>query len=109
MNVDPIQDKPQDLSMNKTTVSEAEKLRATAGFDRVKDISSKTKSSIQRTTSCTTGKKVKHIPPPLDLAACNLENSNEAPTDLRTPKSPGDMPRECLPLRKRLVVQKCCH
>ena len=59
---DPIQDKPQDLSMKSF-------------------------------------RKVKPIPPPLDLNARTLED--EAPSDLRIPKSPGDMPRECLPIRKR--------
>ncbi len=59
---EPIQDKPQDLSMK----------------------------------SC---RKVKPIPPPLDLNARTLED--EAATDLRLPKSPGDLPRECLPIRKR--------
>lgn len=99
MNVEPIQDKPQDLSMNKTTIENSNKIaRTTTGL---KDINNKTKSSTTHHFPTTAVKKVKPIPPPLDLAACNLENSNEAPSDLRTPKSPGDLPRECLPLRKR--------
>ena len=98
MNVEPIQDKPQDLSMNKPE-NNSNKITLSTGLKDVKDINNKTKSST--THFPTTVKKVKPIPPPLDLAACNLENSNEAPSDLRTPKSPGDLPRECLPLRKR--------
>ena len=59
---EPIQDKPQDLSMKSY-------------------------------------RKVKPIPPPLDLNARTLEE--ETSVDLRLPKSPGDLPRECLPIRKR--------
>ena len=99
MNIAPIQDKPQDLSINKANLENPKKAALTTVFKGVKDINDKTKSST--TQFSTTVKKVKPIPPPLDLAACNLENSNEAPSDLRTPKSPGDLPRECLPLRKR--------
>ena len=102
MNVEPIQDKPQDLSINKPTIQDTNKVSGRAGVKNIYDINSKTKSS--NTTLPTTVKKVKPIPPPLDLAKCNLENSNEAASDLRTPKSPGDLPRECLPLRKRLVL-----
>ena len=98
MNVEPIQDKPQDLLMNKSTIGNSNQLNTTGP----KDIQNKkTKSSTTNLNFPTTVKKVKPIPPPLDLAACNLDNSNEAPSDLRTPKSPGDLPRECLPLRKR--------
>ena len=57
--------------------------------------------SIKSTGSTRTAKKIKPIPPPLDLNACNLEE----PSDLRTPKSPGDLPRECLPLRKRYSLE----
>ena len=98
MNAEPIQDKPQDLSMNKSTITNSNKI-ATTGSNDVKAHHNLTKSS--RTQFPTTTKKVKPIPPPLDLAACNLDNSNDTPSDLRTPKSPGDLPRECLPLRKR--------
>jgi hypothetical protein len=48
--------------------------------------------------SMKSSRKVKPIPPPLDLNARTLD---EEATDLRLPKSPGDMPRECLPIRKR--------
>ena len=99
MNVEPIQDKPQDLSMNKSsTIGNSNKINADVNND-VKDIRNQTNSSKNRFPA--TVKKVKPIPPPLDLAACNLDNSNDVPSDLRTPKSPGDLPRECLPLRKR--------
>ena len=102
MNVEPIQDKPQDLSMNKSTIGSSNQHNLTGPKD-VNDIQNKKTKSSTTTSNfpTTTVKKVKPIPPPLDLAACNLDNSNEAPSDLRTPKSPGDLPRECLPLRKR--------
>ncbi|XP_040574727.1 uncharacterized protein [Lepeophtheirus salmonis] len=63
---DPVQDKPQDLSMK-------------------------------------TSRKVKHIPPPLDLNARTLVVHEEPATPL--PKSPSELPRECLPLRKRALVE----
>ena len=66
---EPMQDKPQDLSM-----------KSTGG-----------------------GRKVKPIPPPLDLNARTL--GVEEPTDLRLPKSPSDLPRECLPIRKRPLLE----
>ena len=100
MNVEPIQDKPQDLSMNKSGIENSNKITAT-GPRIVNDIHHKNQTKRSTTHFPTTVKKVKPIPPPLDLAACNLDNSNDAPSDLRTPKSPGDLPRECLPLRKR--------
>ena len=99
MNLEPIQDKPEDLSISKSA-----QLSAT-GPNEVHDIYNKNTKSSKTTSNnptTTTVKKVKPIPPPLDLAACNnLDNSNDVPSDLRTPKSPGDLPRECLPLRKR--------
>ena len=100
MNLEPIQDKPQDLSISKSTIGSSNKL-TTTGPNEVNDIHNKKTKSSTTTSNFPTVKKVKPIPPPLDLAACNLDNSNDAPSDLRTPKSPGDLPRECLPLRKR--------
>ena len=100
MNLEPIQDKPQDLSISKSTIGSSNELSATGPKD-VNDIHNKKTKSSTTTSNLPTVKKVKPIPPPLDLAACNLDNSNDAPSDLRTPKSPGDLPRECLPLRKR--------
>ena len=48
-------------------------------------------------------RKVKYIPPPLDLNAHTLEpdHVSSGPSDVRVPKSPNELPRECLPLRKR--------
>ena len=48
-------------------------------------------------------RKVKYIPPPLDLNAHTLEPDchGSGPADVRVPKSPNELPRECLPLRKR--------
>ena len=52
-------------------------------------------------------RKVKYIPPPLDLNAHTLEpdhvTGSGVPSDVRVPKSPNELPRECLPLRKRYV------
>jgi hypothetical protein len=51
-------------------------------------------------------RKVKPIPPPLNLNARTLGvGSNGQSPPLRVPKSPGDMPRECLPIRKRCVIR----
>ncbi|CAB4068832.1 HBP1 [Lepeophtheirus salmonis] len=50
-----------------------------------------------------TSRKVKHIPPPLDLNARTLVVHEEPATPL--PKSPSELPRECLPLRKRALVE----
>ena len=44
-------------------------------------------------------KRIKPIPPPLDLNARTLSPSDTLPQAL--PRSPADLPRECLPLRKR--------
>ena len=43
--------------------------------------------------------KKRFIPPPLDLNARTFEA--EPASETRVPKSPGDLPRECLPIRKR--------
>ena len=75
---DPVQDQPQDLSMKPSSTSPP-------------------------STSASASKKIKPIPPPLDLNARTLEE----PSDLRVPKSPGDLPRECLPIRKRYVGATC--
>jgi hypothetical protein len=48
--------------------------------------------------SMKSARRLKHIPPPLDLNARTLDDE---PADLRLPKSPADLPRECLPIRKR--------
>merc|ERR1712223_157268 len=89
--------------MNKSAIANSNKI-TTTGPKNVNDIH---KNQTKRSTTHfpATVKKVKPIPPPLDLAACNLDNSNDAPSDLRTPKSPGDLPRECLPLRKRPLLE----
>ena len=44
-------------------------------------------------------KRIKPIPPPLDLNARTLSPCDTLPQAL--PRSPGDFPRECLPIRKR--------
>ena len=50
--------------------------------------------------SSNTNHKKRFIPPPLDLNARTFE-AEPASESARVPKSPGDLPRECLPIRKR--------
>ena len=104
INIEPEQDKPHDLSMktnhDNTVVSHK---------NLVSNI-----SSIASTNSIQNQRKVKHIPPPLDLNAHTLEpdhvsqggvlggvQSHLNDSSVRVPKSPNELPRESLPLRKR--------
>jgi len=52
-------------------------------------------------------RKERFKPPPLDLNAHTLEADPSSPhhSEARVPKSPGDLPRECLPIRKRHLVE----
>ncbi|TRY78184.1 hypothetical protein TCAL_04268 [Tigriopus californicus] len=74
--MEPMQDKPEDLSMKSSSNSNSPPLLGSS-------------------------RKIKPIPPPLDLNARTLDE----PSDLRLPKSPGDLPRECLPIRKRPLLE----
>ena len=121
---EPEQDKPEDLSVKET--AEADDAMTTTNSTAPSSAMASTTSSapsyrptLTRTTSGV--KKVKPIPPPLDLNACHLltaEQSTAASATTtaaagsqdgalaahRAPKSPGEvLPRECLPLRKRSV------
>ena len=51
--------------------------------------------------SMKTTRKERYKPPPLDLNAHTLEADVASHPEARVPKSPGDLPRECLPIRKR--------
>ena len=107
INIEPEQDKPYDLSMKTThdnTVVSHKNLDA-SGVGNISNVAST--NSIQNLQQ----RKVKHIPPPLDLNAHTLEpdhvqagvlggGSNHDPS-VRVPKSPNELPRESLPLRKR--------
>eukprot|EP00095_Tigriopus_kingsejongensis_P007269 maker-scaffold144_size312663-snap-gene-1.11 protein:Tk07269 transcript:maker-scaffold144_size312663-snap-gene-1.11-mRNA-1 annotation:"unnamed protein product" len=77
MEAEPMQDKPEDLSMKSSS------------------------SNSNSPPSMGYSRRVKPIPPPLDLNARTLDE----PSDLRVPKSPGDLPRECLPIRKRPLLE----
>ena len=70
-------DKPQDLSMKKQQPQQQQQQK----------------------------KAKKPIPPPLDLNARTLGETAQNAADLRVPKSPGDLPRECLPIRKRPLLE----
>lgn len=54
--------------------------------------------------SSNTNHKKRFIPPPLDLNARTFE-AEPTSESTRVPKSPGDLPRECLPIRKRHLVE----
>ena len=106
INIEPEQDKPHDLSM-KTTHDNS----VVSHKNLVSNISNvASTNSIQNQNQ----RKVKHIPPPLDLNAHTLEpdhvsqggvlggvQSHLNDSSVRVPKSPNELPRESLPLRKR--------
>ena len=121
VNIEPEQDKPHDLSMKPTNhqnVTENQNYNTV-----VSQKNNPNNASVGHgggTTSLQTNqnqqRKVKkyHIPPPLDLNAHTLEpdhvsqgsvlggvQSHLNDSSVRVPKSPNELPRESLPLRKR--------
>lgn len=106
--------------------------------DKPTDLSIKSKVNVGSNPGTTT-RKVKYIPPPLDLNAHTLEPDGLPPgglqvgpqgvgspggsapplihgiaagvaaADVRVPKSPNELPRESLPLRKRHLVEASRH
>ena len=113
INIEPEQDKPHDLSM-KTNHDNPRILGSNPSVVSHKNLVSNISSNVASTNSIqnqNNQRKVKHIPPPLDLNAHTLEpdhvqggvlggGSNHDPS-VRVPKSPNELPRESLPLRKR--------
>ena len=97
----PVQDQPEDLSIKKEGRS------VSSSSSRPSSISPPTRSTdsespdSQKTGEQSRAKRIKPIPPPLDLNARTLSPSDTLPgTGLRSP-SDADLP--ALPLRKRWV------
>ena len=83
----PVQDQPEDLSVKKKAGSES---------PRPSSVSPDSGKAGDQSRA----KRIKPIPPPLDLNARTLSPSDILP---HQPQSPADIPRESLPLRKRSV------
>lgn len=94
----PVQDIPEDLSVKK--------VRSASPHSSIHAEESRSSGSPGSQGSSggepSRPKRIKPIPPPLDLNARTLSPSDTLPQAL--PRSPADLPRECLPLRKRAVV-----
>ena len=116
VNIEPEQDKPHDLSMKPTNHQNVTE-NQNQNYNTV--VSQKNQNPNSGGTTLQTNqnqRKVKkyHIPPPLDLNAHTLEpdhvsqggvlggvQSHLNDSSVRVPKSPNELPRESLPLRKR--------
>merc|ERR1740123_603777 len=99
----PVQEQPQDLSVKKER----------GGVGGVLDCSPRPSSLSPSSGSPDSvklgepsrAKRIKPIPPPLDLNARTLSPSDTFPQGHPSlPQSPADLPRECLPIRKRQLV-----
>ena len=122
VNIEPEQDKPHDLSMKPTNHQNLVTENQNQNYNTV--VSQKNQNNPNASHGGTTlqtmqnqnQRKVKkyHIPPPLDLNAHTLEpdhvsqggvlggvQSHLNDSSVRVPKSPNELPRESLPLRKR--------
>jgi len=105
----PVQDQPEDLSVKKK-----ERNRSRSTSPRPSSISPPTRScgsgspDSQKNGEPSRAKRIKPIPPPLDLNARTLSPSDTLPQGhtghSSLPQSPADLPRECLPIRKRQLV-----
>ena len=117
VNIEPEQDKPHDLSMKPTNHQNVTE-NQNQNYNTVVSQKNNPNASHGGTTLQTNQnqRKVKkyHIPPPLDLNAHTLEpdhvsqggvlggvQSHLNDSSVRVPKSPNELPRESLPLRKR--------
>ena len=101
VNIEPEQDKPHDLSMkpNNNVVHQ-------------EHVISQNNSNVVAESRATLAHRVR-VPPPLDLNAKTLEldhvqdrvaslsGGTAHDPSVRVPKSPNELPRESLPLRKR--------
>ena len=81
----PVQEQPEDLSVKKKAGSES---------PRPSSVSPDSGKAGDQSRA----KRIKPIPPPLDLNARTLSPSDILP---HQPQSPADIPRQSLPLRKR--------
>ena len=127
VNIEPEQDKPHDLSMKPTNLHQNIVTQENQNQNYNTVVSQKNNpnnasaghgggtTSLQNQNQ-NNQRKVKkyHIPPPLDLNAHTLEpdhvsqgsvlggvQSHLNDSSVRVPKSPNELPRESLPLRKR--------
>ena len=101
--VDPVQDQPEDLSVKKK-----ESIRPRSNSPQQSSDSPPGRSSESGSPDSgkngepSRAKRIKPIPPPLDLNARTLSPSDTLPPGHSSlPQSPADLPRECLPIRKR--------
>jgi len=102
-SLSPVQDQPEDLSVKKEREeSEAETSpRPSSASPHTRSSSSGSPDS-QKNGEPSRAKRIKPIPPPLDLNARTLSPQDTLVPAL--PSSPADLPRECLPIRKRQLV-----
>ena len=105
-SVSPVQEQPEDLSVPRGSRSDSP--RPTSSSPARRSSSSGSPDS-GKAGEQSRAKRIKPIPPPLDLNARTLSPSDILP---HQPQSPADIPRESLPLRKRSVelsrVSKLC-
>lgn len=119
MESEPIQDAPEDLSMKSGSTPERDPEDTAAsttpksangggsGGNKPAGGTTTTSSSPSSTSPppsagfSTSRRSQKFIPPPLDLNARTFHEIPGGADHPRLPKSPGDLPRECLPIRKR--------
>ena len=91
-NTDHVQEQPEDLSVKKEKND----------GDSVSSMSPSSSPESQK--SVDTGrsvKRIKPIPPPLDLNARTLTPTDTLPTNIFSPASQVDIPQDTLPIRKR--------
>jgi len=94
LGLGPVQDQPEDLSVQKDPPG---------GSPAHRNQGSPPDSLESPTNESARPKRVKPIPPPLDL---NVRTFSPPRTqgNVALPRSPADLPRECLPIRKRALV-----
>merc|ERR1740123_1994534 len=96
----PVQEQPQDLSVKKERGGVGGVLDCSP---RPSSLSSSSGSpDSQKNGEPSRAKRIKPIPPPLDLNARTLSPQDTLVPAL--PSSPADLPRESLPIRKRQLV-----
>ena len=104
-SVSPVQEQPEDLSVprkgggEEARGSRSDSPRPSSGSPTRRSSSSGSPDS-GKAGEQSRAKRIKPIPPPLDLNARTLSPSDILP---HQPQSPADIPRESLPLRKRSV------
>ena len=95
-----MQDQPEDLSVRKED-GDSSSPRPSSASPHTRSSCSGSPDS-QKNGETNRAKRIKPIPPPLDLNARTLSPHDVLVAAL--PSSPADLPRECLPIRKRQLV-----